>query len=243
MTGKTRIRYSIILEFIIVICMCVGVYFTLGASQFLSKGYGLLYFTVQSNLWIGAICLVFAILKIIGLKTGRTDIPRWLYIIKYMFTTAVTFTFVVMALLLTPQLIRSGSTGYLASPSNIFSHYLTPILAIADFLFFDINWRSKWRDCLFTAVMPTYYLIFCLFCYRNGVVFDQNGARVPYFFLDAAKLTWFGFTKNGPGVFWWIVLLTLFGIGIGLAYIAIIRKIGKRAEESAKKVEYSVPES
>gem|GEM_PF-3060535 len=50
---------------------------------------------------------------------------------------------------------------------------------------------------------------------------------MPYFFLDYDKLTWFQITADGPGVFWWIIILTILVIGMGFAFVALNKLMKK----------------
>ena len=211
---------SIVLKLCVVISMAIGLGHTIRFEDFTGKSSSFLYFTIQSNIWIGITCLIFAVLAAVGLYTKKNLIKNWLYILKFMFTVAITLTFIVMALLLTPEAIARGDYIYLASPGNIFNHYITPILAIIDFALFDTAWKNRWINSFYAAIMPFYYLIFALICSFSGVIFS-SGEKVPYFFLNYDKLTWFQFTSKGPGVFWWIIILTVFDIGMGFGFIAI----------------------
>ena len=213
---------SITLKICIFISMVIGLAYTLDAQDLKGKGTNLLYFTTQSNIWIGCLCLVFAVLMIIGLCIKKNLLKNWFYILKFMFTISITLTFLVMAFVLTPDMIARGFGYSFFVPGNIFPHYVTPLLAIADFILFDTEWINKYRNSFYAVIMPIYYLIFAFICSYNGVIFSR-GEKVPYFFLNYDKLTWFGFTSNGPGVFWWISLLSVFIIGMGFGYIALNR--------------------
>jgi len=217
---------SITLKFCIFISMAIGLAFTIDPDDFTGKGTTFLYFTTQSNIWIGMTCLLFAVLMIIGLRSKKSLLKNWMFTVKFIFTVAITLTFLVMALLLTPEMIASGHGDYLFTPGNLFPHYVTPILAVIDFLLNDTGWQNRWTHSIFAAIMPVYYLIFAFICSFSGVVFS-GGENVPYFFLNYDKLSWFGFTSRGPGVFWWILILTIFVIGMGIGYIAANRQMKK----------------
>jgi len=217
---------SICLKMCIFISIVIGLAYTLDARDLRGEGTTLLYFTTQSNIWIGSICLLFAVLMIIGLCIGKNLLKNWFYILKFMFTISITLTFLVMAFILTPDMMASGNGYYFLTPGNIFPHYVTPILAIADFILFDTAWINTFKDSFYAVIMPLYYLVFAFVCSFSGVIFSR-GEKVPYYFLNYDKLTWFGFTSNGPGVFWWISILTVFIIGMGFGYIALNKFIKK----------------
>lgn len=217
---------SITLKLCIFISMTIGLAFTISADDFTGRGTTFLYFTTQSNIWIGSTCLLFAVLMIIGLRSKKSLLKNWMFTLKFIFTVAITLTFLVMALLLTPDMIASGHGDFFFTPGNIFPHYVTPILAVIDFLLFDTVWKNRWTHSILAAIMPVYYLIFAFICSINGVVFT-GGENVPYFFLNYDRLSWFRFTSKGPGVFWWIMILSIFVIGMGIVYIAANRQMRK----------------
>lgn len=244
---------SIINKLLITVFMVVGIAAT-SSAELLGGAMSFLYFTIQSNLWIGAICFVFAILQILGLKNHKNYFKKWLYVLKFMFTTSITLTFMVMTFMLTPVLIQEGQGAYLGMISNVFPHYLVPLLAIADYFLFDTGWEFKTRDLGYSAIMPIYYLIFALSCGAAGVAFSQNGDTFPYFFLDHEAMGWFSASnpagKYGAftfGVVWWILILTVFVLLMAWGYIVGLRacKKGKVAkipfayeEPIAPEVEY-----
>lgn len=63
-----------------------------------------LYFTVQSNVTIIAIGLVLAIYALQRILRKQAVIKNWVYLVKYVFTVAITITFLVFAFMLAPTL-------------------------------------------------------------------------------------------------------------------------------------------
>lgn len=181
----------------------------------------ILYYTIQSNLWIGFTCLATAILGFIQIRNKSLRIPSWLYVVKYVFTVAITLTMIVFWLLIAPTL---HMPSYLLSLSNLFSHTLTPILALVSFFVFDSrdNFLSK-KSSVFSLATPIYYFVFFLLVSSTGVMFGLY--RSPYFFLDFYEFGWFGFNVYSEaygfasfGIFYWIILILLliFLLGFGL---------------------------
>ena len=82
------------------------------------------FFTVQSN----AFCAVAALLMC--LWPGQ----RWVWIVKYIGTAAVTVTLLTVFLFLGPS---SGGYGALLRGSDFFMYLVTPLLAIVSFGFFE----------------------------------------------------------------------------------------------------------
>ncbi len=227
---KLNTKASVALKFFIFISVVIGIIATLTENSFM-KSASFLYFTVQSNIWIGVWCLIMAILQICELKSGRKLIRPWIRAVKYMFTTSITLTFFVMNVMLTPVLIRENGGETLLNLSNIFPHYVVPIASIADFVLFDTDWKPKRWTFLLSAIMPLYYLIFAFTLGYFGVSFTEDGQCFPYFFMDADALGWFSlFNPNGKygamtlGVVWWILILLIFILVMGKVYLLIQKK-------------------
>lgn len=159
-------------------------------------------FTVQSNIWISTWLLIFMIKEY-----QHQPIPSWMYRVKFMFTSAILLTYSVFAILLSPLMTLS----YLVSPTNILLHVTTPILAVVDFLLFDRAENYRPLDYYYGLILPLLYVIVFVVAYEmTGVL------PVPYFFLNYRLIGWM--TIGGTqvlGSFWWILMLTLFLIGIG----------------------------
>jgi hypothetical protein len=219
-SGKTALRRGTLFAGLAlksgVIASCViGISLQLTASggSFMSASSIFLYFTIESNIWIALICVVFLLTDVF--QRGRRRIGAWLYAVKYMFTVSILLTFVVFAVLLSPLMPKS----YLLSPSNIFLHDVTPILALLDFALCDDGYRGRWKHVLLGAIMPLAYAVFVLALSFGGVRFA--GSVAPYFFLNYEKLGWFAVGKNGLGVVWWIAIITLLVLAVGAALLKL----------------------
>ena len=215
---------KISINFAVFICAMVGVIATSFGVSGLMTGVSILYYTVQSNIWIGLTSLTFAILQIIGVKKSSVVITGWLYVTKYVFVVAITLTMVVFWLLLAPTI---QLPSYLLSPSNLFAHTLTPILSLASFSFFDSrDYKLSKKSSFFSLATPLYYFIFAVVCSLAGVPFHVF--RMPYFFIDFYEFGWFSasaysslYTFSSFGVFYWIIiiLLCVFLLGFGLLFL------------------------
>lgn len=153
---------------VLVLWVWVSMTFRLGRIGALSAGgfQSLRYFTVLSNLLQG--CVSLACLR--GKSVGR-----W----KYVSTVAIALTFFVVLLLLGPA--YGYDTVYVGS--NFWSHLVVPILAMADFLFFDRDGTYAFRDSLLALIpMLAYGLLYTVNLVINGV--EDND--------------WYGFAKGGP---------------------------------------------
>ncbi|SCN22838.1 hypothetical protein N3C_0984 [Clostridium sp. N3C] len=220
--SKKNYTIGLILKIATILSCSLGLIFQVveWQSVFIGPNSTLLYFTTQSNIWIAAICLVFLI---IDLKTkGKRQISNRLYIIKFMFTVAIMLTFIVFAVLLTPQ----QEMSYILSVTNICLHNLTPIFAIADFIMCDYGYLSTKKHILFGTILPLIYCIVTLILSFNGVTYGDNRI-VPYFFLDYKKLGWLSISDYGIGVLYWVIIITFMVLAMGAGLLAVKNIRGK----------------
>ena len=188
----------------------------MGAAQTIFRA-----FTVQSNVWIASLSLVYLIYAYVIKK----EVPHWLYILKYMFTVAILLTYTVFAVILSPVM----TSAYLWSPSNWFLHTITPLLALASYLQLDVKHLPLGKQHLFAIVMPILYAIYFLAYYAF-----IGSQPVPYFFLDYQVLGWFTITSHGIGVIYWILLISLLVIGLGYGLTALSNKTQDDASRMKK---------
>lgn len=214
----------IILYSLLILCSLLGQHFTLaGAENFMQKN-AYLYYTNQSNLLVmavAAVMLFFEARKLKGLK-----IPVWAFWLEYVAATAIALTFVVFSLMLTPEMIMSGKTSYLYSPSNLFVHNVVPILMIVCWCLFGsadgMNPRM-FPICIIPAFMYTAFVYI-----RVALNLRFGFSPVPYFFFDYQKNGWFSIGKNGIGVVWWMLLLIAAVMGMGYGLMSIVRHREKK---------------
>ena len=195
----------------------------------------MLYFTQQSNLWIAAVSLAFAVLLI------RPDISeralRLAGLLKYIFTLSITVTGIIFCGLLAP--FADMPVWYL---SNVITHVIVPVLAMADF--FTNAWIRPLhkRDVLYAMIPPAAWFLFASVLCALRVDFGR-GEPYPYFFMDFySEVGLFG-AKATPGErpmlgsFYWFVLLLALIFGLCLAYRACHKKIWTGLEKRRKRNE------
>ena len=220
---------SLILELLTAVCMVAGVTLTsqMGGG-FMAGGTAFLYFTVQSNLWIGAVCALFFALNTAALFKPSLRIPRALHVVKFVFTVSITLTGIVFCCVLAPTM-----PGSFRSAANVLTHVVVPLAAVADF-FLCRPQDIRFGHFAYALIPPVYYLIFAGIGYALHWDFG-GGNNYPYFFLNwDSPAGAFGFSSEMPyfmGCVWWIVLLILFISGVSLGYLALIGKLNKRADK------------
>ena len=197
---KTQKTLSVLLKTVVTLCSFAGVLLTTFRSSrgFMAGGRSLLFFTVQSNLWIGIVCLAGIVLLLC-----RTRVRRWMYVTKLVFTVSITLTGFVYCFMLAP-LFRGAAWGL----SSTLMHLAVPVAAVLDFLIWDTRYRLRLRDCLWCTLPPIWYLCFAAAGYLCR--WDFGGANYPYFFLNwGSPAGAFGIVGEFPylGVVYYVLLL------------------------------------
>ncbi len=143
------------------------------------------FFTVDSNILIGLISLVFACFEYKTMKDKRKIIPKELYIMKYMFTIGVLVTFLVTVLYLAPF----APTGFFSmfQNSNLFYHFIIPVLSFITLVFFEKNNQIKFKHTIL-GLVPVF--IYAIFYVLNIITHIENG-KVPFAY------DWYGFARGG----------------------------------------------
>ena len=173
----------------------------------------LLYFTAQSNIWLGVTFLLLALLPF-HKNTPPTYQSR-LYVLKYVFTVSIAITGLVFCGLLAPF---SDETYRPWTVCNVFTHVITPTLAIADYFLDDFRLHLTTKHVFLSTLPP---LAYCLFSSVLGAFHTDfgRGVEYPYFFLNyRSPAGIFGFSDQRPffvGTFYWIVLFLLVVLGLG----------------------------
>ena len=191
-----------------------------GRNSFMGGNRVFMYFTIQSNIAIALICAFGGVLL---LKGG--EIPRAWYVMKLVGTVSITLTGVVFAVLLAP--LFGGSAWNM---QNTLTHLVVPLAAVADFFVVFPGVRIDRKHVVWVIVPPLLYAVYAGIAYVRGWEFAR-GQNYPYFFLNwDSPAGAFGFCKGLPfmGCVWWILLLSLLILGVGLIYVLILKKMKRR---------------
>ena len=150
------------------------------------------FFTVDSNMFMGIVALIFAIKEFNILKGEELDIDAKFYILKLMATVGVSLTFLTVFCYLGP--IAEGGIPCMIKNSNLFFHLFIPVLSILNFTLFEKTDKLKFRDS-FLGVIPV--LIYALFYLINVLIHIENGYVHPLY-------DWYWFVQ---GSIWQIVFV------------------------------------
>jgi hypothetical protein len=194
-----------------------------GRSSFMGGSRVFMYFTIQSNIAV-------AVISAIGLYymvKGKTPGNAW-YVIKFVGTVSITLTGVVFGIVLAPTL---GENAW--NTQNTLTHLVVPVAAVVDFFVVFATVHIGRKNVFYVIIPPVLYAIYA----GIGYVLDWDfagGYNYPYFFLNwGSPAGAFGFTKGLPfmGTAWWILIILVFLIGIGYAYLALADLIGKKIKK------------
>lgn len=179
------------------------------------------YFTMLSNVLAAIAAAIVAAFDAKALVCEEENLPRWVLILKYAGTVAVTLTFVTVVVFLSPMVEAMGY-GYfsLFRNENFLLHFLSPVLAILSFVLFERIEDFKFIETLY-GVIPT---VLYSFVYLPMVVIGAEKGGWPDFYM----LTFGGRMWVAP-----ISLIVMYGATFGLAVAeraiqkAIVKKIDK----------------
>lgn len=187
---KISLVLNIIISILVLfstIAMFTGYRFMNGQEVILeSTKLGMLrFFTVQSNLFMGIISLLFIIDEIKILRGNKKEISFFKYVLKLMSTSAVGLTFFVVFAYLGP-ITKYGLVSLLMN-SNLFFHLIIPVLSIVTFIFFERTNKLKFKDTLY-GIIPT--LLYGIYYITNVLIHVENGKVSP-------KYDWYWFVQGG----------------------------------------------
>ena len=150
------------------------------------------FFTVDSNLFMGIVALIFSIEDIKVLNHKKEEINIKIYILKLMSTSAVGLTFFVVFLYLGP-ISKYGMLRMIMN-SNLFFHLLTPLLSMITFILFEKTDKLKFKHVFYGLVPMIMYAVFYIL---NVFTHIENGKV-------STDYDWYWFIQNG---IWTIVIV------------------------------------
>ena len=212
---KRRTLIGIILNFLIffitVFAMFWQIAFRGNAGPLGDFGSGfssLLTFTNESNILCALISLLLALIGINNLIKKDYNISHSLKVLQLIGTTVVFLTFTVVLVFLTPlYATKTGNLFALFSDSMLFTHFLTPLLAVLTFVFFTPSESKITLRDNFLILTP---IVLYGIVYLINVVFLKTW---PDFY---------NFTLGGHPEFVPLVFTIILAASFGLARLLII---------------------
>lgn len=212
--NNKRLKISLVLNIIIVvfvtfatIAMFTGFKFMDGGSLLQSTKLGVFrFFTVDSNLVMGIIALIFIIKEIEFLSGKIKYIPSVMYILKLIGTVAVSLTFVITFGYLA-QIVKGGAIALIQN-SNLFFHLLVPVFSIITFVFFERTDKLKFR---YSFLGVSSAIIYAMYYVTNVIIHIENGKVSP-------EYDFYYFVQGGMWQIF-IVMPLLLGITYGISVL------------------------
>ena len=217
--NKKKLIVSLILNILIFVMVTLGTIFMFIGFKFMSNEQVLSvsglsffrYYTVDSNIFVGFASLMLIICESLLLSKKIKEIPKFVYVFKYIGTVAVVLTFLVTLFYLVPS--YGDKFLYLYQNSNLFFHLLVPILSFISFSFLETV-ELEFKYTLYGISTMVVYGIY----YSINVLMHQENGKV------SLEYDWYGFVKNGTSF-----MIIVFAIMIVVTYLAslVIYKINK----------------
>ena len=191
---KKNIKISLVLNIIIVIFTILASFIMFSGFKFMHGSEPILestkigmfkFFTVDSNLFMGIVALLFAIKEIKLLKGKTTDISVKMYTLKLMSTTGVGLTFFIVFGYLAQ--IAEGGIPSMIMNSNLFFHLIIPVLSMLTFILFEKTDKLSFKYS-FYGLIPT--VIYALYYLTNVLIHMENFKVSPVY-------DWYWFVQNG----------------------------------------------
>ena len=220
--NKRSIKISLIINIIVFfftitasIIMFTGFKFMNGYDPVLeSTRIGMLrFFTVESNIFMGIVALIFAIKEINLLKGKIAEIPVKIYILKLMATTAVGLTFLVVFTYLGP--ISKGGIPSMLMNSNLFFHLIIPVLSIINFTTLERTDKLKLKYVIY-GLIPTF--LYGIYYLSNVFVHMEEGTVSTIY-------DWYWFVQNGV---WTAIIVAPMILTISYIISLILWKLNKK---------------
>lgn len=185
-------KISLILNLIIFLIVTIGTVCMVCKITFMgdyailsdSNANALKFFTVDSNILMGIIAIVFAYYQCLVISKKKKEIPQVMYTLKLMATVGVTLTFIVTTCYLAP--FSEYNYFDFFTNSNLFFHFLVPVLSVITYVFFE-NTKDNKINSTIIGIIPM--LIYSVFYVTNYLVNRGNGPVKEY--------DWYGFMGKG----------------------------------------------
>ena len=174
------------------------------------------FFTVDSNIFMGIMALIFGIKEIEILKGKIGDIDANLYVLKLMSTTGVGLTFLTVFGYLGP--ISEGGIPSMLMNSNLFFHLIIPLLSIINFICFERTDKLKFKNSFF-GIIPT--LLYSFYYLANVLLHIENGKVSTLY-------DWYWFMQRG---IWQIFIVMPLMLAITYVISLILLKLNHKNVE------------
>lgn len=158
------------------------------------------YFTVQSNLFSGAVSAVYLAVSL----SGEAQLPLWLITLKLVAATAVLLTFVTVVVLLTPTYGWRSMYG----GCNLWMHLILPLLAAIDCCLFV---PTSQVPLTMTSCVLVPLLVYGLYYMPRVLIHGAEDKGVVYDFYGFLRWgrAWLPAVVAGMLLATWVIALAL----------------------------------
>lgn len=181
------------LDVLIVVMMAFSVAVMMTGFQFMGEDLALTstkiealkFFTVDSNILMGVIALIYAIALGLVIDGRLADVPHWIKVLKLVGTVGVSLTFLTVVAFLAPFVAPTYWSLFLNA--SLFMHFLTPVVSIIAYVFFEGAEDVRFREVFWGMVPMVIYAAF----YSTNALMHMVDGRVPY------QYDWYAFVQGG----------------------------------------------
>ncbi len=186
---KVKKILSLVFTLLTIVLSSIGLalYFVSDAFD-ASNAASFLSFTINSNIFLVIVGLLFLIIGIIDLVEDK-KLPQWVMQLKLASVTLISITLLTVIFYLAPLWGINETTAIAYKGCNLFLHVLAPIFAIVGFVLFDvetkIKWRWNWLGTLIAAIYVGVYM--ALIFAKSDLSYDiynfvhaKNSSSVDY---------------------------------------------------------------
>lgn len=171
------------------------------------------FFTVDSNILLLIVSIIYVIYLILLLKQKIEVIPKWVFILKIIGTVQVGITMVVTVCFLT--FITGSKWLSLFMNSNLFFHLLCPTIAFVSLIGFEHDHQTTFKELLFSLIPLGLYSIF----YTYNVLSHMENGKV------SMEYDFYAFAQGGALT---IIISVITIIGLCLLLTEIINIFNKK---------------
>jgi len=203
--NKKKYIWSLIFNLVIFVFMITGLFIGIFIEKW--KWSILVYFTIQSNILMGIISLVFSVFACLVLSKKIKTIPKPMEIIKLLGTMGVVLTFLTVICFLGPT---SKWNPMMFSNSNAFYHVIIPIVSLLTFILFEHSDNKYFYPETFYGLIHVF--IYSIFYLCVGLTHIKDG-KVP------SQYDWYGFF-NIFGIKWcWACIIMMLGVAYLITWL------------------------
>ncbi len=214
-------KFSDAFKTAIIICCLIGILSNIITTTSIPSI--LSFYTIQSNLFVLTFYFLYKVISLFKEDLEKSEIY---YFLKGGMTMVILLTFFVYIVALSPTEFTmdiNTSVEKVFRVSNIFVHFINPILVLLDYFLFDEKGHFSMKYPMKWVMFPFVYLIY-VYSYSlcGGTFFGTGGSKkYAYFFLDVDKIGVLGVAK-------YLAIIAIVYISISYLLVFIDNFLGRK---------------